>query len=93
MTVAQGKLCEQFAEGILSHFKRINIAGKYILEDNAVKIQILVYGKTISTTISLGVILNVISNLESWQVTRYEIISEMTKGIKDIGKKEGKKRK
>ena len=94
MTIAQMKLCEQFAESILQHFKRINIVGKCILEDNTVKIQILVYGRTISTTISLGVILNVISNLESWKITRYEIISELTKGINAcVDRKKRKKRK
>ena len=91
MTIPQMKLCEQFAEGILQHFKRINIVGKCILENDTVKVQILVYGKTISTTISLGVILNVISNIESWQVVRFEIISELTKGIEDTGKKKRKK--
>ena len=91
MTIPQMKLCEQFAEGILQHFKRLNIVGKHILENETVKVQILAYGKTISTTIPLRVILNVISNIESWQVVRFEIISELTKGIEDTGKKKRKK--
>ena len=83
MTIPQMKLCEQFAEGILQHFKRLNIVGKHILENETVKVQILAYGKTISTTIPLRVILNIVSTLESWKIARYEIIKELTNGLTD----------
>ena len=86
MTIPQMKLCEQFAEGILQHFKRLNIVGKHILENETVKVQILAYGKTISTTIPLRVILNIVSTLESWKIARYEIIKELTNGLVEVGK-------
>ena len=86
MTIPQMRLCERFADSILLHFKRLNIVGKHILGEDIVKVQILAYGKTISTTIPLKVISNVISNLESWQVARYEIIQELTNGLVEVGK-------
>ncbi len=86
MTPAQIKLCESFADSILIHFRRLNIPGKCILESNSAKIQILAYGKTISTTIPANVIINVVSNIESWKTTRYEIIEELTNTLVFIGK-------
>ncbi len=86
MTPAQIKLCESFTDSILIHFKKLDIPGKCILEGNSAKIQILAYGKTISTTIPANVIINVVSNIESWKTTRYEIIAELTNALVFIGK-------
>lgn len=86
MTLSQIKLCEKFANSILIHFNRINIPGKFILENNGVKIQILAYGKTISTTISVHVIMNIAENLEAYITARYEIIEELTSALVVVGK-------
>ena len=86
MLLSQIKLCKNFANSILIHFKRLNIPGKFILENNGVKIQILVYGKTISTTISVHVIMNIAESLESYITARYEIIEELTNALVMVGK-------
>jgi len=81
---SQVKLCESFANGILMHFKRISIAGKYEVYSDMVRVIILVGGKTITTNIPLRVITNVCSNIEAMQTARFEIIQELTEALKKV---------
>jgi len=81
----QRKLYEVFAQGILNHFKRISIPGKYIIEYSNVTISIIAYDKTIITKIPLKVIMNVSSSIEAMQRTRFEIVQELTMAIVKVG--------
>lgn len=75
-----------FASGILKHFSDIDISGKYILKPNSINIILRAYNKKISTTIPYNVISNAITNIEALQVLRYEIIEELTIGLRHASK-------
>lgn len=73
-----------FGSGILKHFKKIGIDGRSVIVIDHVRIILNVLGRNIATRVPYNVISNAMKNIESFKVLRYEIISELTIGLRTI---------
>ncbi len=73
-----------FGEGILKHFEKIGVEGISVIVIDHVRIILNVLGKNIATRVPYNVISNAMKNIESFGTLRYEIISELTIGLRTI---------
>jgi hypothetical protein len=78
------KVMTTFAAGILKHFERLGIDGRQEIVIDHVRIILNVKGKNIATRVPYNVISNAMKNIESFGTLRYEIISELTIGLRTI---------
>lgn len=86
MVEKQQIILATFANGILKHFKSCNVSGRYVLLDNGVKIVLELSGQRITTSVPYVVISNAMKDIEAFRVMRFELILELTKGLRNASK-------